>query len=152
MNELRTERQTTFSASRLAVLITGDLLVLLLLIGWGRSHHTLSIADIGAWLFTAAPFIIGWFVVTPWFGLFRAEVNRTWQKLAPRLLLAWAIGGPLALVLRALFLGRSIPGGIIPVFALVLMGTTTTAMLVWRLVYIWWNNRYDPQTGDTREA
>ncbi len=125
------------AALRLAILAGGDLLVMLVLIGWGRSEHALSAFDIGATLFTAAPFIIGWFLVTPWFGLFRADISQNWRRLLPRLLLAWAIGGPLALALRALFLGRFSP----LIFALVLMGTTTPAMLLWRLAYAWWAGR-----------
>jgi hypothetical protein len=108
--------------------------------------------DIKALLTAAAPFIVAWFLVTPWFGLFRAEVSQNWRKLLPRLLIAWTIGGPLALVLRALFLGRSIPGGIIPSFAVVALGFTTLFMLVWRLCYIWWVKRRMTRAKEAGEA
>jgi hypothetical protein len=152
MSNFKMEKQESSAAGRLAILIAGDLLVLLVVIGWGRSRHALPISDVSAWLFTAAPFIIAWFAVIPWFGLFRAEVSQSWPRLVPRLLLAWVIGVLLAVVLRALFLGRSIPGGIIPVFALVMLGTTTPAMLVWRLGYCWWANRRLPHNSSTKEA
>lgn len=127
---------------QIALLAVGDLLALLLFVWIGRRSHALSIMDVTAVFKTAAPFIIGWFVVTPWFGLFQAEVNQSWQKLLPRLLLAWVvIGGPLSLILRTLFLGRPLLTGIIPMFALITMVVTTLFFIIWRLGYVWWNNR-----------
>ncbi len=141
MEQLTTGRRTNPLARRVVWLIGGDLLTMLIFVWVGRSRHGLSITDMTATLTTAAPFVVGWFLITPWFGLFRAEVSQNWRKLVPRLLLAWAIGGPLALVLRALFLGRPIPAGIIPIFALATLSITTFFMLIWRLGYSWWVNR-----------
>ena len=90
---------------------------------------------------TALPFIISWFVVTPWFGIYKARIYTVWQRLVPRLLLAWAVAGPLALVLRALFLGRSIPTGIMPTFALISIVYIGVVALLWRLAFMWWVNR-----------
>ena len=140
------------SYKQLAALIGGDALALLLFAWVGRSSHALSALDIAAGLSTAAPFIISWFLITPWFGLYRAGVSQTWQKLLPRLLLAWlVIGGPLALVLRALFLGRPIPGGIIPIFALITLSITTLFMVTWRLAYIWWMHRHLSRNNQAKD-
>lgn len=122
-------------------LILGDTLVFLVFVLIGRNNHALAVANIGAILFTAAPFLLGWFVVAPWFGLFRAEVSRSWRQWLPRLGLAWAIGGPLALVLRTFFLGRPLLGGIIPTFAVITLTVTTLFLIIWRLGYSWWVNR-----------
>jgi hypothetical protein len=144
--EEQSQRRNTLSASPAIILIIGDALVMLLFAWVGRRSHSMSILDIRALLTAVAPFIVAWFLVTPWFGLFKADVSQHWRKLLPRLLVAWAIGGPLALVLRALFLGRAIPGGIIPSFAVVALGFTTLFMLTWRLGYIWWVSRRRSQT------
>jgi hypothetical protein len=141
MNPPKVETQNNALAQRLALLIGGDLLVLLLFTWVGRSSHSLSGTDIFAGLATAAPFIISWFLIAPWFGLFQVEVSQTWRKLVPRLLLVWLIGGPLAGLLRALFLGRPIPEGIVPTFVVITMIVASLFMLVWRLGYIWWVNR-----------
>lgn len=133
---------------RILLLSGGDFLAFLLFVWIGRSSHALSLTDIGAVLETAAPFVIGWFVVAPWFGLFGAEVSRSWRKLTPRLLVAWVVlGGPLALMLRNIFLGRPILGGTIPTFALVTMGVTTIFLLIWRLGYSRWagGRRLEPE-------
>jgi hypothetical protein len=131
----------TNSAYRLALLIGGDLLVLLLFTWVGRSSHSLPSTGISAGLATAAPFIISWFLIAPWFGLFQAGVSQTWRKLIPRLLLVWLIAGPLAGLLRALFLGRPIPEGIVPTFVVITTLVAGLFMLIWRLGYIWWANR-----------
>ena len=150
--EEQSQSRTIPSTSHVIILVIGDVLVLLLFAWVGRRSHSLSVLDIKALLTTAAPFIVAWFMVTPWFGLFKAEVSQNWRKLLPRLLIAWAIGGPLALVLRALFLGRAIPGGIIPSFAFVALGFTTLFMLIWRLGYVWWANRRTTRAEETGET
>jgi len=141
MNPPKVETQNNALAQRLALLMGGDLLVLLLFTWVGRSSHSLSSIDISGGLAAAAPFIISWFLIAPWFGLFHVEVSQTWRKLVPRLLLVWLIGGPLAGLLRALFLGRPIPEGIVPTFVVVTMTVASLFMLIWRLGYIWWINR-----------
>jgi hypothetical protein len=131
----------TKSRSSPAILVAGDLLVILSFVWIGRSSHSLAINDILAGLSTALPFILSWFLITPWFGIYLTDVAQDWRKLVPRLLLAWAVAGPVALVLRALVLGRPVPGGIIPIFAMVSLGYIGLVALVWRLAYIWWVNR-----------
>ena len=133
----RADTGSKSSANRLILLVSGDFVAMFVIVLVGRVSHAFSAADLVGGLWTAAPFIISWFLVTPWAGLFRPVVSLNWRSLAPRLLLAWCIIGlPLAMVLRALFLGRSIPEGIVPVFALVMLATTTVTMLLWRLLYI----------------
>lgn len=151
MDEIRSAKSVHNPAHRVIILVIGDLLTLLLFAWIGRRSHALSATDIGAIIKTAAPFVISWFVVTPWFGLYSLEVSQNWRKWLPRLLIAWLIGAPLALILRALWLDRSIPGGLNPTFALVAFGFTTLFLLIWRLAYSWWANRDTetrPDAGD----
>lgn len=129
------------SINRVALLVGGDFLTLFLFIWVGRIRHSFASTDIGGTLAVAAPFLLSWFGITPWFGLFQGPTSRNWRRLIPRLLLAWAIGGPLALVLRNLFLGRPLIGGIIPSFAAIMLLGTTIFLLMWRLAYIRWANR-----------
>lgn len=141
MSSFRANRPAQAGVQRIGWLIVGDLVMILLFIWVGRGTHELPGSDILAWLKTATPFILAWFLIAPWFGLFWAKVSQNLSKLLPRLLLAWAIAGPVAAVLRALFLGRPIPEGIIPVFVLVTTGIGFLFVLVWRLIYLWWANR-----------
>jgi hypothetical protein len=131
------------------ILALGDLIALLLFVGLGRRSHALSLTDLSATLATTLPFLAAWFLVSPWFGLFRAGISQNWRRLLPRLLLAWVvIGCPLALILRALWLGRAIPGGIPLTFALVTLAVTTLFLLIWRLGYALWAARHHPRPQD----
>lgn len=137
MNHPHRARQTE-RLIHLAVLGTGDLLVILSFVWIGRSNHELSLADVIAGLSTALPFIIGWYLITPWFGLYRREISQSGRKWIPRFLVAWAIAGPLSLVLRTLFLGRPLSSSIVPGFAAIALGYIGLVMPAWRLGYIWW--------------
>jgi hypothetical protein len=138
--------------THLATLMLGDLLVILSFVWIGRSSHHFPVDDIGAALFTALPFIMGWFLITPWFGLYTTEVNQNWRKLLPRLLIAWGIGGMLALVLRALFLGRPILASLVPTFAVISLGYIGLLALLLHLGYGWWMQRSLRQPGDMSQA
>ena len=141
MHSSKVEIQTHPWLQKWVWLVLGDLLALLLFVWVGRGTHSLPSSDIVAALVTAAPFVLGWFVVAPWLGLYKARVSQNLGQLLPRLLLAWLIAGPLSALLRAIFLGRPLPEGIIPIFVLVTTGVGFAFFLVWRLLYLWWNNR-----------
>jgi hypothetical protein len=128
------------------VLIIGDLLVLLSFVVIGRSSHALSITDFAASLLTSLPFGLSWFAVAPWFGLYRVEVSRVFRLMLPRLAATWIIAVPLAHVLRALLLGRPIPGGIPLTFVLVSLGYIGLAMLLWRAGFCWWQQQQADET------
>ena len=141
MQSLKSNSQTGTFVRRLMPLVAGDLLVILSFVWIGRSSHSLSLNDIGASLYTALPFILGWVLVMPWFGLYKIEVSQNWRKLVPRLLLGWLIAGPLALVLRVTLLGRPVLTGILPTFAAIALSYIGLVALLWRLGYAWQRNR-----------
>ena len=123
------------------ILIFGDLLVLLSFVVIGRNSHALSLVDLWAGLMTALPFVLSWFAVAPWFGLYRADISRSFKRLLPRLAATWIIAVPVALVIRAILLGRPIPDGIPVTFALVTLGYIGVVMVLWRGGYCWWQQR-----------
>ncbi|MDM8519166.1 DUF3054 domain-containing protein [Anaerolineales bacterium HSG6] len=120
-------------------LAIGDLVALLLIVWLGRLSHVISIWDVGQWLYTAFPFVLAWFVIMPWFGVYQTEIHQNWRRLLPRLLLGWTLVGlPLGLMMRSFILGRPIIAGIMPTFAMVMVITTTSAILGWRFVHQRW--------------
>ncbi len=134
MAQTKISSDTHIPFTHLVILAGGDLLVILSFVWIGRSSHALSLTDVLGGLWVALPFIISWFLVTPWFGLFSGQVCRVWRKVTPRLLIAWAIAGPLGLILRALFLGRPIPGGILLPFALIAIVYTANGH---KVTFLW---------------
>ncbi|MCP4142633.1 MAG: DUF3054 domain-containing protein [Chloroflexi bacterium] len=78
------------------------------------------------------PTLVGWILVAPWLGLYKAEIYTNWKQLWRA---GWAIilAAPLATFFRSLMLGL-LP--IIPIFVAVLAATGALGMLIWRGV--WW--------------
>ena len=140
-------KESNRTTQQLITLIIGDLLVILSFVWVGRSSHHLSLTDLAASLSTALPFILSWFVIMPWFGVYQADISRTAKKLMPRLILGWLIAGFVALILRNLFLGRPLIAGILPTFAIVSIGYIGLLMVIWRLGYIWWSSRRQANSG-----
>ena len=130
----------------IVILVTGDLLVLLSFVLIGRQNHALAITNVIATAQTAIPFICGWFLVAPWFGLYKIEISRTFSKLLPRLVAVWLISVPVGHIIRALLLGRPIPAGIPITFVMVSLAYIGVVMLVWRSTYAWWQQRQAPGT------
>ena len=77
------------------------------------------------------PLTLCWFLLAPWFGMFDAGIvldpHQLWRPP-----LAMAFAAPLAAVLRGLVLNAPV----LPIFALVLGGTSASGMLVWRAVFL----------------
>lgn len=131
----------------IVALVIGDIITFLVFAALGRRSHG-EAAGLAAWfevVQTAAPFILGWFIVAPFVGAYRLRKNaerRTPndQSVAlsvPAMLqqttLAWLAAWPLGLVLRALFLQRGIPVS----FAIVTLLTNMVLLGGWRAVFAW---------------
>jgi hypothetical protein len=110
-------------------LLLGDALAILVVTLIGFATHGLSTAT-PRWLTTYLPLLLSWFGLAPWFGVFLAS-NYCRPLQVWRAGLAIAFAAPLAALLRSLWLGTTI----VPVFVLVLAGTSALGMLVWRLAW-----------------
>mgnify|MGYP001052307375 CR=1 FL=1 len=78
------------------------------------------------------PTLVGWILIAPWLGLYKAEIYTKWKQLWR---VGWAaiLAAPLAAFFRSLMLGL-LP--IVPVFVAVLAATAAFGMIIWR--GIWW--------------
>lgn len=112
-------------------LIVGDVfaLAIVTLIGFA-THGETGVSFLPRMAAAFVPLCIGWFLLAPWFGLFRAETVRDAHQLwHPALAMLFA--GPLAVVLRGLILNAPI----IPIFGVVLSVTSAIGMTIWRTLY-----------------
>ncbi|TLN15341.1 DUF3054 domain-containing protein [bacterium] len=125
----------TLKKSTLIGLVIGDTLVILAVTLFGFQSHNQNLTGL-RWMPTFLPVALAWGIIAPWFGLYHTDVVKrplqVWRIL-PTLLLAT----PLALLARSLWLGRPI----IWVFALVLGGILTLALLLWRLLWAFASGR-----------
>jgi hypothetical protein len=113
------------------ILYAGDTLSIaaLTLIGFATHGETSTsfLPRMGA-LFV--PMVLSWFLLAPWFGLFQREITSNPSQLwRPGLAMLFAV--PLAAVLRGFILNAPI----LPVFAVILAGTSALGMLIWRGLY-----------------
>lgn len=99
------------------------------LIGFG-THGELQIASLPRMLTTFLPLIASWFMAAPWLGLFDSQ--KTESSFLWRVPFTMLLAAPLASVLRASLLNSSA----LPLFALILGGSGTIGMLIWRALWV----------------
>jgi FlaA1/EpsC-like NDP-sugar epimerase len=110
-------------------LIVGDACVFLLFAAIGRaSHREANAEEFLLVVKTAAPFALGWFVVAPFFGVYRQSVISALRPMLLRTALAWVCALPVALVLRWLFTQEVPPLS----FALVALAFNLLFLGIWR--------------------
>ena len=120
----------SFSNPNRIILMAGDLITFLLFAAVGRRAHSMGSAldDITA---TAVPFVIGWFLVGPFTGAFRAGATDGMSAAAKRAALTWLLAFPLGYMIRALMLGRLAHY----TFAIVAGVFTFVTLVSWRALY-----------------
>ena len=113
------------------LLVIGDLLCFLIFVAFGRSSHgeASGFAAILQIIITALPFIAGWFLVSPFVGVFRHKFLAQPRSMALRTALAWLLAWPVALLLRGIFVDHGVP----PLsFAIVVLLFNMLLLLIWR--------------------
>src|SRR5450432_1506298 len=119
-------------ASRITLLVIGDALVFIIFAVIGMRSHKVPLT-VPSVLQTAAPFAIGWFLVSPFVGAFRRKITSQPGKMSLRTALAWLIAWPVGLLLRGI-IDHKIP----PVsFAIVTLITNTIFLQLWRVPFAW---------------
>jgi len=119
------------------ILFSGDILAIafVTIIGFA-THGETGLSFLPLMLAAFVPLTLAWFLLAPWFGLFRSEItsspNQLWRPVV-----AMFFVGPFAVVLRGLILNAPI----IPIFAVVLSATSAFGMLIWRGIYYFISRR-----------
>ncbi len=126
---------STMHARWVAILAAGDLVAFNVVTTIGLlSHGELTGLDaLGEVATIAAPFAIGWFLIAPFAGTFRADIAGQPQRILPRAALAWLIALPIGLLLWSLMRQKQIQ----PAFAVVTFITNLIVLLGWRGVFAW---------------
>jgi hypothetical protein len=127
---------------RIISLAVGDTLVFLIFAIIGiRSHdEALNVPKV---LITAAPFVLAWFLVSPFIGAFRRGLELQPGKMVQRTLLAWLASWPIALLFRGLIEWKVPPLS----FALVTLITNTLFFLIWRWPFAFINSKRQQQSN-----
>lgn len=115
------------------VLAAGDVLALLVWVVAGLASHQMWSHWLLNVLRVAAPFVIGWFGVTPITGAYQLPEIDSRTAFMRRSALTWLLGTAVGLVLRATVF-RS---GFVLTFALVTLIVTGVLVLGWRATFAW---------------
>jgi Protein of unknown function (DUF3054) len=119
-------------AGRVALLAIGDAIVFIVFAVIGMRSHKEGLT-VSSVLITAAPFAIGWFLVSPFIGAFRRNVTSQVGRMSVRTALAWLAAWPVGLLLRGL-IRQEVP----PVtFALITLATNAIFLQIWRVPFAW---------------
>jgi len=110
------------------VLIIGDLIAIAVvtLIGFA-THGELGLSFAPRMAVLYFPLSLAWFLLAPWFGLFRLQVVSDPRQLwRPALVMIFAT--PAALLVR----GQLLNVPVLPLFGLILSGSCALGMMIWR--------------------
>ena len=115
-----------------SILVPGDIVafVVLVITGFG-AHNELDPSFLPRMAAAFVPTGLGWFLLTPWFGLYDEAVIAAPKNLL-RIPLAFLFIAPFAVVLRSVWLGEPVSA----LFTLVLAASYGFGMMVWRWVYL----------------
>ncbi|HLY32447.1 MAG TPA: DUF3054 domain-containing protein [Ktedonobacterales bacterium] len=115
-------------------LVAGDALSFLVFAGAGRQQHgeTSGLGALGYVAWTAVPFALGWFLVSPWLGAFGRRLFDSPLRMLWRTELAWLCAWPATLILRALIA----PDHQMPwTFAAVILIANAVFLGLWRTAF-----------------
>lgn len=131
------------------MLVIGDAIALLVFAGIGRLSHGETAAP-GEIIGTAAPFLLGWFLASPWLGAYRVADDTgevATKSFLGRSMVAWLVAWPISLALRALFMQREIPIS----FAITTFLFNSILLMGWRSAFALLVLRRSPQTTQTTD-
>ena len=125
----------TSDTRRVATLVAGDLVAFNVVTTIGLLSHgeLIGLDALGQVAIVAAPFAIGWFLIAPFAGAFRADIAGQPRRILPRLALAWLIALPIGLLLWSLIRQKPVQ----PAFAVVTFITNLIVLLGWRGAFAW---------------
>lgn len=112
------------------ILVVGDAISFLVFAAIGRSSHqeASGLSALGPVVETAGPFLIAWYAIAAPLGALDPTLTRKPRQLLLATGKTWLLAWPCALLLRAIWLRRGIPGS----FALVVLISNALLLLGWR--------------------
>lgn len=116
--------------NRLGLAFT-DALAILTFALIGRSNHGEAL-DVVALAATALPFLLAWFVVSPFTGAFSREATASKAGIPKGIALGWGLAIPLAIALRGIAKGSVPPTP----FILVSMAATLALLSLYRFIHV----------------
>lgn len=113
------------------VLVIGDIMCFLIftIIGVRTHGEATGLASIPHTILITIPFLVAWFLVSPFVGAFRRDLIAAPRLMATRTAIAWIVSWPIALILRGIFIDHGIPGY---AFSLIALVFNLAVLEIWR--------------------
>jgi hypothetical protein len=113
------------------LLVIGDIMCFLIFSVIGASSHgeTTGLASIGHIVLVALPFMVGWFLVAPFLGLFCKELMAAPRAMAYRTAMAWVPAWVISMIPRGIFFDHGIPAS---AFMLISFAFNLAILEIWR--------------------
>ncbi len=126
--------QTSAKPGRQVGLAVGDACVFLVFATVGWASHGEQHPLWWVWLTSAAPYALFWFMIAPFWGVYRPVVTTRTRAMLARTALAWVCAWPLGFLLRWLFTHQSEPLTLAQniTFAVTTLIFTAIFLEVWR--------------------
>ena len=117
---------------RIVSLVIGDAVVFVVFAFIGMKSHSENVTPSSLFI-VAAPFALAWFVVSPFIGGYKREMDANPRVTLRSTAQAWLASWPLALIIRGLIDNQWPP----LTFALITLVTNMILLLGWRGSYAW---------------
>ncbi|MEO7022351.1 MAG: DUF3054 domain-containing protein [Ktedonobacteraceae bacterium] len=126
--------------SRVISLVLGDSLCFLVFAALGSTQHGkttgITLLTLPYIISVAIPFLLGWFLVSPFIGAFKADIALKPKQMIIRTALSWLAAWPVAMLIRWLLVDRlsapAVSFGSFLSFAIVAFIFNMALLLIWR--------------------
>ncbi|HLG77328.1 MAG TPA: DUF3054 domain-containing protein [Ktedonobacteraceae bacterium] len=114
---------------RVANLALGDILAFLVFALIGSNSHKEAVTA-GHVVWVAVPFVVAWFLVAPFLGAYRRNLDV--RAMAVRTGISWLAAWPVSMLLRGLLVDHQVPPLTFMVIALI---ANFIILCIWRIPY-----------------
>jgi len=114
----------------ITIVALGEIIVITLFVILGKYEHGVSIRQ--SFIRTALPFLICWFVISPWLGSYKMSTVYGLKQTIWRIPLIWILCGFIAIIARFILTDRPL----VISFIVVSIAVQGLAIIAWRALFM----------------
>ena len=114
----------------ITIMALGEICVFSLFVILGEFEHGVTLRQ--SFVRTALPFLICWFVISPWFGSYKISTFYSLKQTIWRIPLTWILCGFIAIIARFILTDRPL----VMNFVIVSIAVQGLALMAWRAMFM----------------
>ena len=114
----------------ITIVALGEICIIILFVILGKYEHGVSIRQ--SFTRTALPFLICWFVISPWLGSYKMSTLYGFKQTIWRISLTWILCGFIAIIARFVLTDRPL----VMNFVVVSIAVQGLALIAWRVMFM----------------